>query len=188
MVAGMIRRSRWMRWGAVGAAAAVALTGCVGEEESVPTATPGPSSAPSSPESLLDEARATYEGFLTTSAAMWAEEQVDYTLFLDWSSDEIATDEAAAHEALRAQGVAEIGPVTLQAIELADTPTADEVDVRLCLNFEDARRLNETGQDVTPPDAQALVALQVRFEPGSERLIITEQEPLPEGVDSPCDS
>lgn len=179
-----------MAWGAAAAAIAALLSGCVGGEDAEESAAPSVPSASASAEptdeELIAEARGVYESFLAASNAMWDEPEVDYTAWLESSSPEIASEEAAGQQALRDGGVASMGPISLAAFEPAGEIVADRVDAFVCLDFSEARRFASDGSDITPEEAVDRAGLQVRFEREDARLLLTTQEGLTDGQESPC--
>lgn len=178
-----------MSWAAVGAVGVVALSGCVDGGEPEPSTIAPPTSSPSSvptDEELIAEARSVYESYLVAAVSMWGESEVDYTLLLDWASVEVATDEAAGQQALRDEGVVNSGPIVVAAFESAGGTTVGQVDAFVCLDFTQAIHLDSQGNDVTPADAVDFAPLQLRFERVGSPLVLSAQEGLPAGVETPC--
>ncbi|WP_157674693.1 hypothetical protein [Agrococcus jejuensis] len=184
----MVRR-RWMRWGAVGAAAAVALTGCVGEDEPAPSPSAAEPSPSLSNDELADTSLDAYQGFQDELNAMYQAFDSDYTRLLPWSGPELATDAVASMEQTHATGLNIDGAPAVVSAEV-ESNDGDAASVIVCVDGSGVRVYDiESGVELEPSgdSPYSAWALAVVVEADGS-VIVTSREARPDAGPSPCGS
>lgn len=180
MVAGMDRQGRWMRWGAVSAAAVVALAGCDAGEEPEPSSPtlPAGSHEALSDEQFVEYATSTAADFVTLTDRAFTELEVPAELY-DLATDEIAANlaaevEAYAEQGYRLEGAAALINVTAVSVVPSSSDSAD-VSLEACLDTSGSQVVDETGAPVSGGGSERRpVTFEVRWQNDTGRVVATE--------------
>jgi hypothetical protein len=168
-------------------AVAVILTGCT-PSTPPPTSTPTPTeSAPifASDEEALAAAVEAYEAYLETSGEITADsganpERIAPFVAESYLPEVLKSYQNFSRNSLRSSGTSSIDTVSLS--QVTDRDGGIEVQLHLCHDVTATRILNANGDDVTPPDRQNRLPLEVEFESteaSSNHLVVSSSELWP---------
>ncbi|MET4158468.1 hypothetical protein [Agromyces sp. PvR057] len=161
--------------GAAGAALAMALSGCSADVE--PTAAPTPSTssdaAPifASDEEALAAAVAAYEAYLDVAQEIGEEGGEDpgrlrNAVTSDYADQEIPNYESLSEHHYRVEGRGSLDKPTL--MERSDST----VRIYGCIGVGTSRVLDAEGNDITQPDRDSAVPLELTFSWSGDRLLL----------------
>ncbi|WP_217496006.1 hypothetical protein [Agrococcus sp. SGAir0287] len=175
----MDRRTRWMRWGAVGAAAVVALAGCGGGDEPEPSASPAqtdPEPTLSNDEFATNAADTAIE-FVALTDRAFADLEVPPELY-ELTTDEIAANIAADVDEYLQQGYRLEGSSALINITpLSVQPSAEDsavVSLEACLDTSGSQVVDGSGQPISGGGSERRpVTFEVRWQNDMGRVVAT---------------
>lgn len=161
-------------------AACIALSGCLG---TAPEPTPTPTAAFASEEEAFAAAEETYRAYVEADNARREDPQSkpDPESFL--IGEALERDIDSRHEldqlGVRLDGRSAVGAV----VPVSAAPASGNVRIHACYDSTETRVLNEAGDDVTMPDRDPTVMVEVSLTLVSGALLIEQMTPV-EG--DPC--
>jgi hypothetical protein len=168
--------------GAVTVAGVLLLAGCGGGDP-IPTLPPTPTATPlfASEEEALAAAEEAYAAYSAMSDKISSEGGVDPERIRPFVTEERFQDELRGFETLRESNLRTEGTATLEVLQIQryDEASGDaEVVFYACWDASASRVLNAVGEDVTPPDREDRLVLEVfvRTIDGALPLVVESDE------------
>jgi hypothetical protein len=162
----------------------LALTGCV-EGDRLPTLPPTPTSTPifTSEEEALAAAEAAYAAYNEVSGLIAMDGGANPDRIAPFVTDEQLADELEGSDFYQRNGIHASGGGVINSTVLqqfSETDGLAEVVVYVCLDVSGARILDASGADVTPPDRDPVIALEVVMTgESSTSLLIADSQQWP---------
>jgi hypothetical protein len=154
-----------MRTLAVTVAGILLLAGCGGGDP-IPTLPPTPSSTPifASEEDALAAAEAAYAAYLEMSDLIASEGGAEPDRIASFVTEDRLVDELRGFSTLKEAGLRISGTATFDVIDLQryDVLGSDvEIVFYACVDLAKSRVIDQEGNDVTPPDREDLLVLEI---------------------------
>lgn len=167
--------------GALTIAGMLLFSGCGGGDP-IPTLPPTPSATPifASEEEALAAAEEAYAAYSEMSDAISSEggaepERIAPFVTEDQLEREVETAEYFSSRSLRAVGSPTVTYFQLQ--QFSESVNGAEIVVYVCLDVSETRVVDATGTDVTPPNRESIVPLEVEFEgEAADALLVSRSE------------
>jgi predicted small lipoprotein YifL len=160
----------------------LALTGCGGGDP-LPTLPPTPTATPvfASEEEALAAAEAAYAAYLEMSNLISSEGGVDPERIEPFVTDQRLVDELRGFGTLSELNLRTVGTSSFTVLELQRYEESDggaEIAFYACSDLSGSRVIDEAGEDVTPPERDDRMVLEVvlRTIPPLDRLVLESDE------------